>query len=677
MSIRSRHARGRPSRRGFLPEVSDLEPRTLLSSMPTAPTADEQYMLQLVNQARANPAADAQQLVALAQTDPVLKQATQGWDLSAFVKEMSSFSPEPPLAFDTGLIAASLDHDSAMLAQNDQFHSPTGFLVSGASGLVAGNGQPYYPVPSGDAWSTGENVFAFSSNVNSSSMTNYDNYFNAAFLIDWGNSDFGHLKNLLQPGPAEASATGSLPYSEIGIGLLSGTPTTAPAANPENAANKGLNVGPVLVTEEFAWHAGNAFLTGAVYDDTDGNNFYTPGEGLGGVTVVAVGLAGQGTFQTTTWDSGGYSLSLPAGSYAVTVGGANAPAKSEMITIGQDNVAWNVQYSAATLADTPVLGDFDGDGKDDQAVYRPSTAQWFILGSSSGPQVITFGEPNLDIPVPGDYDGVGHTEIAVYRPTTAQWFILGPNGAYVRQFGTPGLDTPVPGDYDGVGHTELAVYSAATAQWTIDSPSGPRVVSFGEPNADVPVPADYDGDGKTDIAVYRPTTAQWFILGTTSGPHAVTFGQPNVDVPVPADYDGDGKADIAVYRPTSAQWLVLGTSTGAREVDLGQAGTDIPVPADYDGDHSTDFATFTPSTARWTFLDSTDGAHSSYLGQAGANPATPAPSSAAPATVAAPSIPSATPAVATASVAAAPATPAKSSRLRRKVVAATVRRSKR
>src|SRR5207237_8561552 len=138
---------------------------------------------------------------------------------------------------------------------------------------------------------------------------NYVDYYEEGFLLDWGNLSFDHQKNLMAPGPGEASTASHYPFSEIGVGLMTNAvPTTPPPSNPSNPANHGLNVGPVLVTQEFGWHTGNAFLTGSVYQDTDNNQFYTPGEGLGGVTIRAVGRNGQGAFQTQTWGSGGYSL---------------------------------------------------------------------------------------------------------------------------------------------------------------------------------------------------------------------------------------------------------------------------------------------------------------------------------------------------------------------------------
>jgi hypothetical protein len=351
--VRQRGSRSRRARaaKAVRPGLEDLENRWLLAGASAVqPTAAEQYMLELINQARANPAAEGQRLVALAQTDPLLAAATRNWNLNQFLQVIDGFGPEPPLAFNTGLIAAADDHDAAMLAANGQFHSPPGYLnpqvATGASG------QAYYPTGS-VGWATGENVFAYSSNVPAGSSDQaYVAYFNAAFFLDWGNPDFGHLKNLLAPGPAEA-APGTDPFSEIGIGLMSGvTPTTPPDPNNPIAANRGLNVGPDIITQEFGWRAGNAFLTGVVSVDSDHDNFYTPGEGLGGVTIAAVGQNGQGTFQTQTWDSGGYSLALPPGTYNVEASGGGLPApQATTITIGQDNVPWSIALPAT--AGTP------------------------------------------------------------------------------------------------------------------------------------------------------------------------------------------------------------------------------------------------------------------------------------------------------------------------------------
>lgn len=134
-------------------------------------------------------------------------------------------------------------------------------------------------------------------------------------------------------------------------------------------------------------------------------------------------------------------------------------------------------FGFGTTGDKPVLGDFDGDGYTDVAVIRNTQngIVWHILksGFASGqPMYSQYSATQFgvapDVATAEDFDGDGKTDIAVWRPSTGTWYILrsSDNQFEYKNFGLTG-DKPQPADYDGDGKADVAVFRPSTGLWYI------------------------------------------------------------------------------------------------------------------------------------------------------------------------------------------------------------------
>lgn len=78
------------------------------------------------------------------------------------------------------------------------------------------------------------------------------------------------------------------------------------------------------------------------------------------------------------------------------------------------------------------------------AKYLSPNATWYLQQSTAGFSAVQFGL-GTDIPAPADYDGDGKADISVFRPSNGAWYrINSSNNAFVAiSFGLNG-DVPIP-----------------------------------------------------------------------------------------------------------------------------------------------------------------------------------------------------------------------------------------
>ena len=278
--------------------LEPLEPRLLLDAV--EPTDFEQYMVELINPARANPTAEA---------DLLEIDLNEG-----LASQTITTNPKPPVAINLFLTDAAGPHSQWMI-DNDTFDHTGADDTTPKQRMI--NAGYNFTAPQANA----ENLALLASATPLTDLTDVVSQLHETLFVDDTTAGRTHRLNLLDDN-----------LREIGVGLASGDY---------------LGFNAVAATQDFARSGNGVFLTGVAYDDSlaagIGDDLYTPGEGLAAVTVTAVQQVESGDppqFVATTWNSGGYSLLLGSGTYNVTADGPglDAPMTFENVVISDQNV---------------------------------------------------------------------------------------------------------------------------------------------------------------------------------------------------------------------------------------------------------------------------------------------------------------------------------------------------
>lgn len=243
-------------------------------------------------------------------------------------------------------------------------------------------------------------------------------------------------------------------------------------------------------------------------------------------------------------------------------------------------------------------GDFDGDGRDELLIWHPARGDFHLAKGNLGnypsrqherfrvPAVLLGWKPCGDDPCTlliGDFNGDGKDDLALWHPSAGRLHLALCDGSYFyhapsQLFEKDGLGAsdrmPFVGDFNGDAKDEIAFWHPSTGEWWVEGKMW--IAGFAVGGSWLVCVGDWNGDGRDDLIAWNRETGKWQVAFSTGTRFHLALASDQLLRPLrnwispdngwqlhAADFDGDGLDDLLMVNPARGDWRVaLATGTG-------------------------------------------------------------------------------------------------------------------
>lgn len=282
-----------------------------------------------------------------------------------------------------------------------------------------------------------------------------------------------------------------------------------------------------------------------------------------------------------------------------------------------------------SFLDKAVFSDYDGDGKSDFTVWRPSTGMWYILKSSNNfDQSLADNYQwglSGDIPIHGDFDGDKKADLVVWRPSDGTWYIKNSSQNFLTgtsiQWGLSG-DIPLSGDVDSDKISDLIIYRQSSGMFYVllsssgfnraaalsGSSAAIRQIPLGGAAND-PVIGDFNGDGAHDFVTLWQLIRFWQVKSSNGDfMYSEPWGYPG-DTPRACNFDSDTTDDRTVIRVNSSNqldWYATLSGGGVSTHTFGSLNDTPGCKHDHNGNETKEIVVFRNNSGYWYIKNDSD-----------------------------------------------------------------------